>query len=373
VKLTILVQPYMQRHGGSEPLIGRSSKRFEELLERLREQMQFADRAGYHGMCMTEQHLQIEGIEVSTNPLIYDLFVAAHTSRLHVGQLGIPLIAHNPIKVAEDLALADHITGGRLFCGFSRGNTARWAETFAQHLKLTSATSDKSDADRANRECFYEAWEIVKRLWTEDTVRFDGRYWQVPVQTTHWEWEPTRLWGQGVDADGSLREIGIVPRPLQTPHPPVYAPFAFSMESARFWAREGGKLVSFVADGDFIDTTLRVYGEEAEAAGRTGVTSSDALALGGHLIIGRDDAEVRQLTEAFHEFYNLAYSTPPYNVPVGRMFAGTGAQVAEQLAELQERFDVDEFFLWHHVGHFDQDVELAMLSDLAEAALGVSA
>jgi alkanesulfonate monooxygenase SsuD/methylene tetrahydromethanopterin reductase-like flavin-dependent oxidoreductase (luciferase family) len=304
---------------------------------------------------------------------MYDMFVAANTTQLRVGQLGIPLIAHNPIKVAEDLALADHMTGGRLFCGFSRGNTARWAETFAQHLKLTSATSDKSDSDRANRECFYESWEIIKRLWTEDTVRFDGQYWQVPLQTTKWEWGPTRRWGQGITDDGELREIGIVPKPLQSPHPPVYAPFAFSMESARFWAREGGKLVSFVPDADFIDTTLRVYTEEAQAAGRHDVVPADAVALGGHLIIGRDDAEVRSLTESFNDFYELGYKSPPYNVPVGRMFAGTGAQVAEQLAELEERFGVDEFFLWHHVGHFDQDVELAMLSDLAEAALGVSA
>lgn len=372
MKLTILVQPYMQRHGGSEPLIGRSAQRFEELLDRMREQMEFADRAGYHGMCTTEQHLQIEGIEVSTNPLMYDMFVAAHTTRLRVGQLGIPLVAHNPIKVAEDLALADHMTDGRLFCGFSRGNTARWTETFAQHLHLRSATSDKSAADQANRECFYEAWEIVKRLWTEDTVSHDGKYWKVPVQTTQWEWEPTTRWGTGTE-NGWLREIGIVPRPKQTPHPPVYAPFAFSMESARFWAREGGKLVSFVADPKFIDTTLEVYLAEAEGAGREDVTARDAVALGGHLIVGRDDAGVRRLTESFEELYSRAYATPPYNVPVGRMLAGTGTEVAEQLTQLEERFGIDEFFLWHHVGYYDQDVELAMLADLAEAALGVSA
>lgn len=369
MKFTLLVQPYMQRRDENKYLAGRDRERFSELLERLIEQMQLADRAGYHAMCMTEQHLQIEGIEVSTNPLLYGLYVAQHTEHLRVGQLGIPLTAHNPIQVAEDLALADHFTNGRLFCGFSRGNTPRWAETFSQHLGLTSATSDKSETDRANRAAFYECVQIVKSLWIDDTTHIDGKYWKVPLTSTKWDFGPTRAWGTGVDDGGNLREIGIVPRPLQNPHPPIYAPFAFSMESARFWAREGGKLVSFVSNDDFVQTTIDVYTAEAEAAGRTGVTPASSLALGGHLIIGSDEHHTRELYEAFERLYKFAYDAPPYHVPMGRLFVGSGAQIADQIHQLNERFGVDEFVLWHHVGYFEQEEELGMLEEFASAVI----
>lgn len=369
MKFTILVQPYMQQRDENKYLAGRDRDRFTEMLERLIEQMQFADEAGYYGMCMTEQHLQIEGIEVTTNPLLYDLYVAQNTKNLRVGQLGIPLTTQNPIKVAEDLAMADHFTNGRLFCGFSRGNTPRWAETFSQHLGLTSATSDKSESDQRNREAFYESYEIVKQLWTQDTVQIDGKYWKVPLQTTHWDFAPTRMWGTGVDDDGTLREIGIVPRPLQDPHPPIYTPFAFSMTTARFWAREGGKLVSFVSDDDFVQTTLDVYREEAEAAGREGVTPADALALGAHLVIGKDAAHTNELYHAFEDLFNLAYNAPPYHVPMGRLFKGTGSEIAEEVHRLHERFGVDEFVLWHHVGYFSQEEELGMLDEFASSVV----
>jgi alkanesulfonate monooxygenase SsuD/methylene tetrahydromethanopterin reductase-like flavin-dependent oxidoreductase (luciferase family) len=369
MKFNILAQPFLRGRGETVALPGRDSDRFQRLLERLLEQMQFADVAGYHGMCMTEQHMQIEGIEVSTNPLLYDLYVAQHTKNLRVGQLGIPLTAHNPILVAEDLAMADHFTNGRLFCGFSRGNTPRWAETLSQHLGLTSATSDKSAQDQLNREAFYEGWRIVKSLWTDEVTSIDGKFWKVPLRTTHWEFKPTDAWGTGVDDDHSLRAVGIVPRPLQRPHPPVYAPFAFSMESARFWAREGGKLVSYVSKDEFVQTTIDVYLEEAKAAGRTGVGPNDALALGAHLVMGPNDEAVDDLMAGFTELFDFAYNTPPYNVPMGRVFKGVGPEVAEEVARLRDQFGVEEFFLWHHVGYFSQEEEMRMLELFASEVI----
>lgn len=369
MKFNILVQPYMRSRGEDVSLPGRDRDRFQRLLERLLEQMQFADNAGYHAFCMTEQHMQIEGIEVTTNPLLYGLYVAQHTKNLRVGQLGIPLTTHHPVLVAEDLAMADHFTGGRLFCGFSRGNTPRWAETLSQQLGLTSATSDKSEQDQLNREAFYEAWRIVKSLWVDEVTSIDGKFWKVPLRTTHWDFNPTKAWGTGVDEDHSLRAIGIVPRPLQDPHPPIYAPFAFSMESAKFWAREGGKLVSYVSKDEFVQTTIDVYLEEARNAGRSGVGPNDALALGAHLVMGPTQDAVDDLMTGFTELFDFAYNTPPYNVPMGRVFKGLGPEIADEVARLRDQFGVDEFFLWHHVGYFSQEEEMRMLELFASSVI----
>jgi alkanesulfonate monooxygenase SsuD/methylene tetrahydromethanopterin reductase-like flavin-dependent oxidoreductase (luciferase family) len=170
---TILVIPYMVGRGENVRLAGSDTKRFRVLMERLREQMQFAESVGYTGFCMTEQHMQIEGIEPTTNPLFWDYFVAQHTKKMRVGQVGMNLTVVNPIQLAENIAMLDHFTNGRVFAGFSRGNTPRWTATFGQHIDVTSTESDKSAADQRNRAVFYENWKIVKALWTQDHENCD--------------------------------------------------------------------------------------------------------------------------------------------------------------------------------------------------------
>lgn len=370
MKFHILVVPYMRARGEQVALAGSDPARFQVLMEQVRTQMQFAEGLGYDGFCMTEQHMQVEGIETTTNPLFWNYFVAQHTKRMQVGQLGMNLTAVNPIQLAENIAMLDHFTGGRVFAGFSRGNTPRWVGTFGQHLGITSTESDRSDSDQRNREAFYENWRIVKELWTKPTTSVQGRFWQVPPKMD-WNFAPTRDFAPDtVDAEGKLLEIGIVPRPLQRPHPPVYAPFSYSMETVRFWGREGGKMVSFVASDKehFMPIVTDNYLKEAEAAGRS-ARASDAVAIGGHLVLGRNPAESADIKEGFLELFRYAYDAPPYNVPVGRMWEGSRQQVADEVGRLATTFGTEEFFLWHHVGYFPQEVEMAMLEEFAEAVI----
>ena len=102
---TILVIPYMVGRGEKVSLAGADTQRFRVLMERLREQMQFAESVGYTGFCMTEQHMQIEGIEPTTNPLFWGYFVAQHTQKMRVGQVGMNLTVVNPIQLAENIAM----------------------------------------------------------------------------------------------------------------------------------------------------------------------------------------------------------------------------------------------------------------------------
>ena len=370
MKFVLLMIPSMRERGETVGLAGSDRARFQILQERLREQVVFAEQLGYDGFCMTEQHLQVEGIETTTNPILWDYFVARHTERMRVGQLGMNLSAVNPIKLAEDLAMLDHFTGGRTFVGFSRGNTARWVGTFGQHLGITSTESDKSENDRRNRLSFVQNWEIVKRLWTQETVRFEGDFWQVPP-AMEWHFGPTDAWGShAVDEKRQLREIGIVPRPLQEPHPPVYAPLSYSMESVRFWAREGGKMVSFVAPEreEFNRITLDEYEQATTRAGRR-FRPADALAVGGHLVMGRTPEETEDIWLGFKELFDFAYDAPPYHVPMGRLWKGTRQEVLEHVAAKADELGVDEVFLWHHVGYFPQEQELAMLNEFAEGVI----
>ena len=60
-------------------------------MEDMRIQMQFAESVGYTGFCLTEQHMQVEGIETTTNPLFWNFYIAQHTEKMRVGQLGMKL------------------------------------------------------------------------------------------------------------------------------------------------------------------------------------------------------------------------------------------------------------------------------------------
>ena len=370
MKFNILVVPYMLSRGERVSLAGTENARFQRLMGQVRDQMQFAEQLGYHGFCMTEQHLQIEGIETTTNPLFWDYFVAQHTKTMRVGQLGMNLTAINPIQLAENIAMLDHFTGGRVFAGFSRGNTPRWVGTFGQHLGITSTESDRSASDQRNRAIFYENWRIVKELWTKPTTSIQGEFWKVPPEMD-WQFPPTRDFAADtVDQHNTLRHIGIVPRPLQQPHPPVYAPFSHSIETVRFWGREGGKMVSFVTTDKerYIPLLLDNYLKAADEAQRP-ARSQDAIAIGGHLVLGRNPAESADIRQGFLELFDYAYNAPPYNVPVGRLWEGSRQHVADEIGRLSEAYGVDEFFLWHHIGYFPDEVELAMLAEFAAAVI----
>jgi alkanesulfonate monooxygenase SsuD/methylene tetrahydromethanopterin reductase-like flavin-dependent oxidoreductase (luciferase family) len=367
MRFNILQIPYMTK--ASElpedirdgELRGADPERFQVMLNAMTEQVQFAEELGYHGVAWTEQHFQAEGIEVNTNPIMYGAHMIANTSRMKVGQLGIPLPSHNPLLVAENLAILDHMSGGRTFAGFSRANTPRYASVLGQHLGIGAASSDKSESDEKNRRALQESFQIIKKAWTEDLFCHNGEFWQVPPQGIPWEFPPTTDAARGTE-NGVLSQISVVPKPLQTPHPPIYSPFAFSMTTARFWAAEGASLVSFVEDEDFIQTTLDVYRDEATKADQV-IPAGGGLAIGAHLLVQKSRSRSDVYTKEFERIFNYAYNVPPYNVPLGRKLQGTGDDALYVIEHLNKKFGIEEVFLWHHVNCFDNGAEMEALEE----------
>src|SRR5262249_36285542 len=161
---------------------------YTRMLNELGEQARLADDLGYVSISFTEHHFHVEGFELSNNPVLLDLFVGMQTRRIRVGQLGIVLPAQNPIRVAEDIAMLDHMTGGRANAGFARGYQRRWVDIMAQQTHgIHGALPHEHDAiDEANRAAFEEGFQIIKRAWTEDLLAVDGRYWRVPAGAEPW-------------------------------------------------------------------------------------------------------------------------------------------------------------------------------------------
>ncbi|MBS28356.1 MAG: hypothetical protein CL566_05430 [Alphaproteobacteria bacterium] len=205
-----------------------------------------ADEMGVWGMSTIEHHLHSEGYEVGPNPGVLNAHWAAHTKNLHVGALGYVLATQDPIRVAEETAIIDHLTHGKYFVGFARGYQSRWTNILGQASGAKASTSDGSDVDKQNREIFEERLQMVLDCWTQDSVELNGAHYQAPfpIETGVEGYQGVDIAREAgtegeIDEDGAVRRICVVPKPLQKPHPPVFLGVHKSPETIEYCAKHG--------------------------------------------------------------------------------------------------------------------------------------
>jgi alkanesulfonate monooxygenase SsuD/methylene tetrahydromethanopterin reductase-like flavin-dependent oxidoreductase (luciferase family) len=267
---------------------GTNPVNYQNMLWQLTHQARAADEMGYWGLSFTEHHFHIEGFEVSNNPIMLGLYLAMQTRDIRVGQMANVLPFHNPIRLAEDLAMLDHMTRGRTFVGVARGFQKRWAEIMGQVYGVGATLSDQGDTDRRNRRLFEEHWEILKKAWTRETFSYEGDQWSIPPKNVEFPYEAVRRLGRGLDDSGMITEVGIAPRPYQRPHPPVFQPFSFSEDTFRFCARENVVPIVMNTDDEKVTRLLDIYREEAEEAGRGQLARGESVGVMRDVLVARD-------------------------------------------------------------------------------------
>ena len=345
------------------------------------------DALGYDSIGFTEHHFHIEGFEVSPNPIMLDLYLAMQTERIRVGQLGLVLPAQNPIRVAEDIAMLDHMTGGRALAGFARGYQRRWVDTLAQQIHgVHAAHPGNHDAiDAANRAAFEEHFNIIRQCWTEEMVEYKGHAWQIPPDGTPWDIEATRLYGKGVDEDNIVRQVGVVPKPLQKPHPPLFQPFASSERTIRWCAREGITAILPPMYPELQNRLYEVYQEEAASVGRD-LKPGEGLGVLRDVIITDTDEEAMELWRHSAAFAGGAWfapfgfaealrppngeiMTPEQQLENGLLFAGTLDSVKRQVQAMMDVTPVSWIFMWQYNGLLTQGQILRSMEDFSEKVL----
>jgi alkanesulfonate monooxygenase SsuD/methylene tetrahydromethanopterin reductase-like flavin-dependent oxidoreductase (luciferase family) len=330
------------------------------MLAELSEQARLADALAYDSISFTEHHFHVEGFELSNSPVLLDLFVGLQTKRVRVGQLGIVLPAQNPIRVAEEIAMLDHMTGGRANAGFARGYQRRWVDVMAQQTHgIHGALPHQHDAvDEANRAAFEECFRIIKQAWSEDMLAYEGRYWRIPPGETRWDIESTRRYGAGV-VDGVVRAVGVVPKPLQQPHPPLFQPFASSERSIRWCAEEGVTAILPPLHPTLETRLVRLY---AEVSGRP---LGDGVGVLRDVVVAESDEEAMALwadsglfcgREWFEPFgFSKGLADPatgetPSLFDESLALVGSVDTVTRQLERLRARLPVRWLFAWTYNG-----------------------
>ncbi|MCH8090697.1 MAG: LLM class flavin-dependent oxidoreductase, partial [Chloroflexi bacterium] len=142
--------------------IARNNERFQQMLDEVKQICILGDELGYDCFSTTEHHFHSEGYEASIAPLLIFADLAARTKRIKFAPLGLVLPSWDPLRCAEEIAILDHLTKGRVIAGFARGYQDRWTNVLGQQYNVTGAPMDGSEIDDHNRRVFEEVFKIIK-------------------------------------------------------------------------------------------------------------------------------------------------------------------------------------------------------------------
>jgi alkanesulfonate monooxygenase SsuD/methylene tetrahydromethanopterin reductase-like flavin-dependent oxidoreductase (luciferase family) len=200
------------------------------LYQRYLDELEYADKLGFDGIAVNEHHQSAYGLMPSPN--IMAAALTRRTSRARIMILGNAIgIRGNPLRVAEEIAMLDLLSGGRVDSGFVRG--IGW-EYFGHSINPTKS-----------RARFNEAHDLIIKAWTSDEL---------------FAW-----YGDNYE----YRYVNIWPKPLQKPHPPVYIPGAGSTETMKFCAERRYTYMSVYAPTRIVRRWFDGYRQAAADLGYT--------------------------------------------------------------------------------------------------------
>ena len=183
------------------------------LLDNLRQQTILAEELGFEAIWLGEHHFGPYGVGDVPNPILLGADLAARTSTIRIGQMANIAPWWHPIRLAEDLAILDNMTQGRIDVGFGRGVWPYEGPQFHPHADPRK--------DSENRELFAETVEIVREIWTSEYFSHNGTNYRFPAEDTvfsHPLYPPNPAWQDGE----SVTKLRVTPRPYQQPHPPLW-------------------------------------------------------------------------------------------------------------------------------------------------------
>src|ERR1700760_3015087 len=312
-------------------------------LEKAQSMAVLMDGHGYNAFWMAEHHFQREGTECIPNVLLMALHLTHVTKHLKIGcGFNIAPMWH-PLRLAEDYAMADILSGGRVIFGLGRGYHTREVETFGAPL-----------IDQvANRELYEEQTDIIFKAFNEDSFSHKGKHYTLPPEV------PYRGY--------TLKELTLVPRPLRLPvetWQPIQGGTPRAME---FMAKHGiqGMVGGGSAEGGAMHKVVLGW-QEAHAKVGKHIELGERLCFGFHFYMGKDKADginrarkyyeenmkmfgelrlVRALTDEQIEIMRDPKRAPGAKLPkiedavaAGGFLTGNAQEVIDHLKALEEKY-----------------------------------
>jgi alkanesulfonate monooxygenase SsuD/methylene tetrahydromethanopterin reductase-like flavin-dependent oxidoreductase (luciferase family) len=260
-----------------------SDERLRTAFDKATRIAQLMDRTGYDTFWLAEHHFQREGYECIPNILMLAVHLAHLTEHIKFG-CGFNIVPMwHPLRLAEDYATADYLTGGRVVFGIGRGYHTREVETFDAPMQDPVA----------NRELFEEQVDIIFKAFNERSFSHHGKHYTIPPRVPYRGYE--------------LEEITLVPRPVRLPvecYQPIVSASARGLD---FMARHGikGIIGGGAAQGGAPSKVVLAWQEALARQGRE-------TQLGADLIIGltfhiadTEEQAIREATPYFEEWMKM--------------------------------------------------------------------
>ena len=224
---------------------------------------QMADANNFDTFWMAEHHFQREGTECIPNVTLMALHLAHITKNINIGTGFNVTPMWHPLRLAEDYAVADILTKGRIVFGVGRGYHTREVETFGSPL---------TDQD-GNRELFEEQVEIIFKAFNNESFSHKGKHYTLPPEV------PYRGY--------TLKDITLVPRPMRLPVE-CWQPVQGGSERAlTFMAKHGiqGMIGGGSADGGAMHNVVLKWQDVHKKLGKD-IELGERLCFGYHAYIG---------------------------------------------------------------------------------------
>lgn len=275
------------------------------------DELEYAADCGFDGICVNEHHSNGYGLMPSPNLIASSL--ARRTSDAALCVMGNSLALYNPpTRVAEEFAMIDCISGGRLIAGFPVGTPMDTCYAYGQNPSML-------------RERYLEAHDLVMKAWKEpETFSFNGRYNQ-------------------------QRYVNIWPRPVQNdPHPPVWIPGGGSVETWQ-WCAEMDYVYCYLSYYGYKAgmATMKGFWEEMDRLGK----DKNPYRAGFLQFVGVAETEeeaYKLYKEPAEYFYGRClhvdprYATPPGYTTEATMRAGIQGQVSRVASDNKTALAVDK-------------------------------
>ena len=250
------------------------SRLYNEYLEHY----QMVDQLGFDGIMLNEHHNAPFCMQARCN--MFAAILAAVTKNVKIVLLGNPLpLSENPVQLAEELAMIDMISKGRLVSGFVRGGGQ---EQLANNVNPAF-----------NRERFEEAHDLIVKIWTQPgPFRWEG---------THYQHRVVNPWAV----------------PMQKPHPRIWIPGVVSRETILWAARHGYPYIALNTPVERTKQIWKMYDDAAAEVGLPGGPSYHGLLKQIHVAETEEKAleNARQFLWMQGEFTGLAH--PVWSTPSG--------------------------------------------------------
>jgi alkanesulfonate monooxygenase SsuD/methylene tetrahydromethanopterin reductase-like flavin-dependent oxidoreductase (luciferase family) len=340
-----------------------------QLLDQIREQVQLCEALGFDAVWLPEHHLNPEGFGNSPNPILFAADLACRTQRITIGFACLTTTMWHPLRLAEDLALLDHLTKGRIEVGFGRGG--RPSDTMPFNVMADPRNED------TNRELFTETIDVVVGAWTNRFFSHQGIHYAFPPKG-----QPHHLLHVAEEphvVDGEVTKLMLVPKPYQQPHPPIWL-MVSSERTARLAAEREYAAMAAGTPTDELRDYVDIYAEVRSSCEGRQVARGEGWAVSRPVHVASTMEEARKTFEIpviRQREYQLnnrnagvhvrrLYSDPAAAIPQRSerawellleraMLAGPPAHVAEQVQELREVCGIENLITFMDAGGVPHD------------------